>query len=467
MVIPVNSNPGSFLPFSATHETLKRHSGETPLLYTRKEKDVAGADLISGSRNLGSSFTQQKKGMLLVLPVPFRTNGCQLLCEAQACNGLEQWADNFESIVVAAPFLPEPLTERNTTLHWRDTATLAHLERIEFVLLPSAYSPLKFLSCYASVRASLAELISRCHYLQFALGGLFGDWSTVAAFEAHKQGRRYAIHTDRVEHEVILQSVKGAKLTTQIKARIEAPLIAIYHKRIIKNCSLGLWHGYDCYSAYSPFSTNNHLIHDIHTKPSDCINTIELSEKIERVANDPTIHICYAGRMEPMKAPIDWIKAIGRARDLGVNLHATWLGHGSLLDEMKATIAKLNLNSCIELRGWEQNRDNLLRMIRESHLMLFTHITPESPRCLIEALICGTPIIGYQSKYAEDLVKNIGGGMFAPLKNWKELGNLLVTLSKERQRLSQLIAEAGQNGKRFNDEAVFRERSQLIKQYLF
>jgi glycosyltransferase involved in cell wall biosynthesis len=98
--------------------------------------------------------------------------------------------------------------------------------------------------------------------------------------------------------------------------------------------------------------------------------------------------------------------------------------------------------------------------------MLFTHITPESPRCLIEALISGAPIIGYQSDYAEDLIKDMGGGEFVPIGQWERLGDLLVTLSSDRHQLARLIQQAGENGKRFNSEVVFRERSELIKAHL-
>jgi glycosyltransferase involved in cell wall biosynthesis len=417
------------------------------------------------SRN--QRFVQQK-GMLLVLPVPLRVKGNQLFLESQACNGLEQWADNFESVIVAAPILPEAeaLAKEGTTMTWRDTATLAKPHRFEFVPLPWAYSPSKFLSNYRSVRASLGELISRCRYLQFAIGGLFGDWAAVAALEAHQQGRPYSIHTDRVEHEVMRQARQGAKLKTRLKSRVMAPLIANYHKQIIKNCSLGLWHGQDCYSAYSPFCKNSHLIHDIHTKPSDCISNLELFQKAQRAKSDETIRICYAGRIDPMKAPLDWVKAVGRARDLGVKLHATWMGDGSLREEMKALISEMGLNSLIELTGFESDRKKLFKKISESHIMLFTHVTPESPRCLIESLVRGTPIIGYHSEYADDLVNNLGGGMFVPVENWEQLGNLIAKLSNNPQHLSTLIEQAGKNGNRFNDQAVFQERSELIKKHL-
>ncbi|HBE18080.1 MAG TPA: group 1 glycosyl transferase [Cyanobacteria bacterium UBA11149] len=408
----------------------------------------------------------KQKEMLLVLPVPFRAKGKQLFFESQAGNGLEQWLNNFDSVVVAAPLIPDSLANQNPTMIWRDTNTIANLHRLELIPLPWAYSPRKFFSCYPSVRASLAEVISRCRYLQFAIGSLFGDWAAVAALEAHKQGRAYAIHTDMVNHKVLLQETRNAKLLIWIKARAIAPLMNRYHRHIIKNCALGLWHGDDCCAAYSPLCANSYLIHNIHTKPSDRIGDIEVDQKIEDVLANTAIRICYAGRLTTMKAPIDWVKAINMARNLGVNLQAIWLGDGPLLAEMEATIKQMNLSSYIELRGFEQDRDKLLKKIKESHIMLFTHVTPESPRCLIEALVCGTPIIGYQSKYAEDLVKDFGGGMFVAINDWKQLGEVIATLSRDRQRLSQLIQEAAKNGSRFNDEVVFRERSELIKKYL-
>lgn len=430
--------------------------------------------LIETSSKASSSFlpvaypfaNSEQKELLLVLPVPFRVQGNQLLFESQACNGLEQWANNFGSVIVVAPIMPESLVQANKTIVWQDTQALAHPERFEFVPLPWAYSTKDFLLCYNPVRTTLSKLIKRSHYLQFAIGGLMGDWAAIAALEAKKQGRSYAIHTDRVEHLVIKNTTQTAPLKTRLKANLVAPIMEGYHKHIIKNCTLGLWHGNDCYAAYSPFCNNSHLIHDVHTKPSDIISPQALSVKAQQVKTDHTIRICYAGRLEQMKAPFDWVYAIETALNLGVKLHATWIGDGSLFEQTQAMIAQRGLGNAIELIGFESDRQILLQKIRQSHLMLFTHITPESPRCLIESLTCGTPIIGYQSHFAADLVKDFGGGSFVPVFKWKQLGELLVDLASDRQQLSQLIQQAGKNGSRFHDQAVFQERSNLIKKHL-
>lgn len=408
------------------------------------------------------------QGMLLVLHVPFRQKEGRLLFELQACNGLERWADNFGSVTIAAPLLPEELveTENLKTLVWQDTAALAQPERFQFVPLPRAYTIPTFLKQYAAVRSQLANLISQHRYLQFGLGSLVGDWAAVAALEAHQQGRDYAIHADWVEHEVALRNTERAKLKTRLKALMMARLIETSHQWIIERCQLGLWHGADCYSAYSRFCPNSFSIHNIHTKSTDLISKEALLDKVQHCTTDPVLRICYVGRMAEMKAPIDWVKAIGRARDLGVNLQATWIGDGVLRSEMEAAIQSFGLSDCIELTGLEADRRKVLSQIRAAHLMMFTHVTPESPRCLIEALVNGTPIVGYSSQYPDELTQQHGGGAFVPMGDWQKLGNLLSVLANDRPYLAEMTEQAAKSGSQFTDEAVFYERSQLIKKYL-
>ena len=208
------------------------------------------------------------------------------------------------------------------------------------------------------------------------------------------------------------------------------------------------------------------LIHNIHTKPSDCISQSKLVEKYSHAASETTLRICYVGRLEPVKAPLDWLKAIEQAKQMGVKLQATWMGEGSLFQQMQDEVAARGLGDCIQLAGFESDRSTVLNLIRESHLMVFTHITPESPRCLIEGLICGTPIVGYQNHFAADLIKRSGGGKFVPIGDWKELGHLISSLATDRQQLATLIQQAGKSGAPFNDKSVFLERSKLIKKYL-
>jgi glycosyltransferase involved in cell wall biosynthesis len=402
--------------------------------------------------------------MLLVLPVPFRRQGDKLLFEKQACNGLNRWADHFSMVIAAAPQIPEEVAAKDRAIVWEDTNGLH--PRITCIPLPWAYTLPAFLRSYQQVKSLLDTQIERCEYLQFAIGGLVGDWAAIAAREAIKRKRRFAIHTDRVESNLLRALVREKSGPRAWKISLEASLMDRYHRSLISHCSAGLWHGQECYSAYAPWSRNNYLIHDVHTKPSDGISAGELQSKLVGLASAEELRIVYAGRMAEMKAPLEWLSAIARARDLGVKLRATWFGDGELRGQMESEIARLNLGNVVRLTGFVSDRQLLLKELRDSHAMVFTHITPESPRCLLESLISGTPIIGYDNPFARDLTASHGGGTFVPIHDSKALGERIAYLSSQLQALRALIAEAAENGRRFNDQAVFGERSHIIKTVL-
>jgi glycosyltransferase involved in cell wall biosynthesis len=404
------------------------------------------------------------QSMLLVLGLPFRREGDRLLCESQAVNGLQRWGDNFESVILAAPVMPTDLPQdwQNQGI-WIDVATLDP-QQFEFVPLPWAYALPDFLRHYASTRSQLADLVKRCSYLQFGLEWLIGDWAAIAAIEAAKQGKAYAIHKDIVSHKMLLQTATSFK--SRLLARFKAPLIQAYHHWIIRHADLGLWHGADCYAAYSSLCPNSYLIHDIHTKPSDLITTAALAVKQDSTLTG-VLRICYVGRMAAMKAPLQWVQTMARLKELGVEFTATWVGDGEQRAETEAAIATLGLTSYIQVLGFESDRQRVLQHFREAHVLVFTHVTPESPRCLIEALISGTPILGYESAYAKDIVKtNPLAGSFVSVGNWQQLAEVIRSVDRDRPTLAQRTLAAAACGQHFSDEAVFLERSRLIKHHL-
>ena len=403
--------------------------------------------------------------MYLVLPVPFRIFEGKLFVEAQAANGLNRWADNFARVVVAAPVIPESQLPNLAGFVWRAVESLEHRSRIVCQPLPWAYTPDTFFRLLPSTRRLIGESIAQCQHLQFAIGGLIGDWAAVAALEARKQKRRYAIHTDRVEHELIRKTASGSSPLRRLKIAVEAPVMKRYHSYIIRHCSLGLWHGDDCFRAYSPWCSESHLVHDVHTKHSDLIDAGELERKLYDTRNAPVLKLCYAGRLDPMKAPLEWLRAIAAARDLGAAINAIWYGEGALMDDAKAEAHRLQLDDSVTFPGFVANRAELLGHIRSAHALVFTHITPESPRNLLEALVSGTPILGYDNPYAVNLLEAKGGGALVPIHDFKALGGIIAELAQDRERLAEMTQQAAQNGRRFTDTAVFAERSALIKKF--
>tara|TARA_R110002020_G_scaffold160155_2_gene344501 strand:+ start:3635 stop:4630 length:996 start_codon:yes stop_codon:yes gene_type:complete len=331
--------------------------------------------------------------------------------------------------------------------------------------LPTAYRPDQFLRCYRATRNIISDEIDKADYLSFAIGGLIGDWGSVGSYLAHRKGRPYAVWTDRVESEVMRRSASTGSFKRRLKARLMHRPMAWSEQYLIKRAALGLFHGKETFDTYAPYCKQPELVHDIHLKKSDHITPDRLSDKMVQATKGP-LKIGYIGRADPMKGPLDWIEVLGGLAARGVDFEAFWMGEGSELDAMKARISELDLADRIKLLGFVKDRDQVLEKYRETQCFLFCHKTPESPRCLIEALVSGTPIVGYHGAFAENLIAGNRGGRLVAMDEVAALTDQLDELAGDRFLLADLIGAAAKDGDPFEDEAVFRHRSDVIKKYL-
>lgn len=415
----------------------------------------------------------KKNSLLLVLPVPFRKTATgELLIEKQACNGIDRWADNFDLVTVACPTIDEKTYHSsNTTSEYLPTTTLESFDRVRLVPLPYSYQIKSYLKNYLATRKLLGELISNNKYLSFAIGGLIGDWASLAAIEAIKQKRAYSVWTDRVEHQVAKNSYQDRQGLRRVyrflKDRLfQSWLMAAAEKYIISRANLGMFHGMDCFSAYHNMCKESHLVHNIHLKESDRISRENLDKKIQHIMQGQALRIVYAGRVAGMKGPFDWIETMNQLQTMGVDFSASWLGDGPLLEEARQRLNIKNLDGKVTFHGHQSQKEKLLSSIRAADIFVFCHKTPESPRCLIEAMLSGTPIAGYKSPYPEDLLKNISHDLLTPKDDTEALAKNIRRLNDNRVELANAMTYCHQISKHYTDKAVFEHRSQLIKKYL-
>jgi len=407
-------------------------------------------------------MTVTPDSLLIYAPVPLYEADGGYWLEDQACNGLRLWAANFGKLITM-----HPVEKGRPPPSWIPLSSSGiDFERVEIVPLPSAYRPDRYWRHYRPVRRRIAELIDRAEYLSFSMGGLFGDWGGVACLEAAQKGRRFAVWTDRVESEVVrMHASNGPTLKGRIRAALMHRPMAWRERAIIRKATVGLFHGAETYAAYAPYARVAETVHDIHLKASDQIPAQALQDKQADVMAGP-LRICYLGRADPMKGPDDWLQVLAGLQAAEVDFTATWLGDGERLGAMRDEVARMGLDARVKLPGFMRDRNAILHALRSSHVFLFCHKTPESPRNLIEALVSGAPIIGYDSLFPRDLIAAHGGGLLTPKHDVTALTAALVALNADRARLADLMARAAKDGSAFNDEAVFRHRSELIRKHL-
>lgn len=404
--------------------------------------------------------------LLLVTHVALKHSGGGFWIDDQTAQGLVRWCENFDSLAYAGIAVPAAEMAQLSSIAWTPIDSLPCASRIEVIAMPHAYKIGNLVATYRQSRALMAKQIRESRYLCYTLGALFGDWGGVAALESIRQRRDYAVWFDRVEHEVVRSDLPSLPLKRRIKQTLSLPAMQYYHRHLTRRSRLGLFQGKDCFDHYRRFSDRAFCMYDTHTQESDFIDPAALDAKIASVGDGTPLRLCYAGRAADMKGPLDWLEALAKLRDAGAPFTATWWGDGPLLETMRRHVDALSLTAQVELKGFVSDRAALLTAMKSAHVFLFCHKTPESPRCLIEALVCGTPIVGYGSAYARDLVAAHGGGRFVDVGDIQGLAELLLTLHHDRAALQEEIGRAAQAGLRFDEGTLYRDRANLIRENL-
>jgi glycosyltransferase involved in cell wall biosynthesis len=208
-------------------------------------------------------------------------------------------------------------------------------------------------------------------------------------------------------------------------------------------------------------------VHDVHLGEADIISAENLDNRLVRGAGP--VRIIYIGRVHEMKGPWQWLDVVQNVME---EFHGTrevkaeWIGDGPLLDDMRLAVTTRGLAGSVSFPGAEMDREKLLDRLRDADLFVFCHLTPESPRCLVEALMSGLPILGFESAYASDLLDGRPGGILVPLNDNAALSQAVVDCIQRPAHVRNMALTARALGTTFSDVAVFRHRSDLIKEFL-
>lgn len=399
-------------------------------------------------------------GLLLGISAPFHRAAGRLHVERQTISGLRAWRDNFPVVTAFSICHDSPPPEG-----WEPWPEGPATQGITLVPLPDSYRPRVLLRQRRRIAAELLELMRRHRYRTFAYGGWIGDPGEIAAATARRHRLSHAVWFDRVESQVALaEGAAGGR--PPLKTRLRAAIFRANENRAVRAAPLSLLHGATVYDHFRKIARNPQKVEDIHFTDDDLIPDAGVAAKAAAAAEGP-LRILYCGRAAAMKGPEDWIGALIGLKARGMAFRARWLGDGDMLAQMRQAAAAGGLDAeDLVFEGFVADPQKVRAAYRDAHVMLFCHLTDESPRNLIESLHSATPIIGYRDAYSAALVAEQQGGRLVPRGDVAALTGVLAELAGDRAGLADLITRAGRSARHLTRNAVFRHRSDIIRQHL-
>ncbi|MFX4243137.1 glycosyltransferase [Aliarcobacter butzleri] len=175
----------------------------------------------------------------------------------------------------------------------------------------------------------------------------------------------------------------------------------------------------------------------------------DICEDVDFDFKEDKKYVISVGRLIPLKRNIDLIKAFFELQKEDDNLEVLFLGDGILKNDLINECVKLNIENKVHFLG---NVKNPFYYLSRSNLFVMTSETEGFPNVLIEAMVCGLPVISSDCKSGpKEILENGQFGLLYTVGNIFELidkmkiylysNNFDFIIKKNKSRLNDFTIE--------------------------
>jgi len=175
---------------------------------------------------------------------------------------------------------------------------------------------------------------------------------------------------------------------------------------------------------------------------------------VPRAETPLSTDLLMVGRLVPNKGIPSVLKALARLSKRGMDgLTMRILGRGPERGRLDAAIARLGLGRRVEIIDWVEGAENLAEVYRSARVLVVASTSEGGPRVAVEAMSCGTPVLGTRVGILPELLTEERGGRLYD-GSVKDLALKLQRLLTDASQEQALRAALPGDLSRFDREAV-------------
>lgn len=176
------------------------------------------------------------------------------------------------------------------------------------------------------------------------------------------------------------------------------------------------------------------------------------------------LHLGYVGQLIPRKGLADLLQAFNLLWQRFPDSKLTLIGEGSQRSELEALAKTMPAASAISFLGFRGDR---IVLLKDFDAFALTSSLEGIPRCLMEAMAVGVPVVAYDIPGVDQLITHESTGLLAPLGDWQQLANHLIRLAAEPALANKISLAARQLvDQRFSAARMANEYQQLFLELL-
>jgi glycosyltransferase involved in cell wall biosynthesis len=266
---------------------------------------------------------------------------------------------------------------------------------------------------------------------------------------------RLARHVRRWRPDLIHASLFHANLAARLVGRLDAARPVITSTVTIEierrwHCAVeALTAGWSDLHVVNSAAVAEHVRADLGFA-SDRVITIANGIDIEWIDGIPPIDrqsaglaedvplVVWAGRMDPVKDLPTFVKTIAHLRGRG-RVQVVLLGDGPERLHVERLIREAELASVIRMALWV---DNVAGWLKAADALLFPSRTEGSPNVVIEAMLCGCPVVASDLPATRDLIDSGVHGLLCEVGHSAAFADAVATVVADGPLAGRLRREA-------------------------
>lgn len=155
-------------------------------------------------------------------------------------------------------------------------------------------------------------------------------------------------------------------------------------------------------------------------------------EKIKvKKFKEPTV--IYVGRLVRYKRVTDLVKAVAVIKKKKPNIKCKIIGTGPEKNKLLRLIKKLNLQNNVELLGFVEKYEDVLKVIKSSHVFCLPSEVEGLGLVTIEAMACGVPFVNSNIPPTVEATNGGKGGLLFEVGDYQELARKIVKLLDDKE----------------------------------
>lgn len=175
----------------------------------------------------------------------------------------------------------------------------------------------------------------------------------------------------------------------------------------------------------------------------------------------------HFSRLSPWKGQHVLLEALGRCPEdvTAVFVGDALFGEQDYVQHLHDQVAKLGLEERVRFLGF---RSDIVQLISSCDLVAHTSIAPEPfGRVIIEAMLCGQPVVATKAGGAIELVEPGITGFLVPPEDPQQLAEVIISCRNQPEMTAAIAQQAqSQASERFHLQTINQQIAQLLSRFV-